>query len=176
MKSVVGHLCFFFYPVRQVNQLGGIQHREEMDSASVGGECGQVANTFSNPIHNQLTFPSPQTGNILNSLSSILKFQFINTRKLFRGVDLYCMVAVSVDYTNFQVTSIMKSVQKQQPFVSCVGGEASGNKAHTLLPHALREGPVQQPTVEELEYTMSSSGDNHRKQLYRHEGRVCTRH
>ncbi|TMS03530.1 SRR1-like protein [Larimichthys crocea] len=50
-------------------------------------------------------------------------------------------------------------------------GKRPGNKAHTLLPHALREGPVQQPTVEELEYTMSSSGDNHRKQLYGHEGK-----
>lgn len=56
------------------------------------------------------------------------------------------------------------------------GGEASSDEAHTFLPDALWESPVQQPSVEELEYTMSSSHDNHRKQFQRHEGQVSARH
>lgn len=69
-------------------------------------------------------------------------------------------------------------MQKQQPPISLcpAGGEASGDQAHTLLPDALWESPVQQPSVEELEYTTSSSDDNHRKQLQWNERQVCTRH
>ena len=69
-------------------------------------------------------------------------------------------------------------MRKQQLYVSlyCAGGEASGDQTNTLLPDALWESPVQQFTVEELEHTMSSSDDNHWKQLQRHEGQVCTRH
>ncbi len=55
----------------------------------------------------------------------------------------------------------------------CTGGEASGDQAHTLLPDALWESVVQQPSVEELECTVSSSDDRHWKQLQWHEGKVC---
>lgn len=56
------------------------------------------------------------------------------------------------------------------------GGEVSGDEAHTLLPDALWESPVQQPSVEELECAASSSDENHWKQLQWHDGQVGVRH
>lgn len=41
------------------------------------------------------------------------------------------------------------------------GGKAPNDKTHTLLSDALWESAVQQPSVEELEYTVSSSDDHH---------------
>ena len=50
-------------------------------------------------------------------------------------------------------------------FIYCSGREARGNKAHPLFPDALWESLVQQPSLEELEQTISSFDDNHWKQL-----------
>lgn len=45
----------------------------------------------------------------------------------------------------------------------CAGRKAANDQAHSLLPNALWKGPVQQCSVEELEYGRSASPDNHWK-------------
>lgn len=70
----------------------------------------------------------------------------------------------------------------KQFFLTCLsycyflGGETLVNSTHCLLPNALWKSPVQQPSLEELEYTVSSSDKNNWKQLHQYEGKVCTNH
>lgn len=64
-------------------------------------------------------------------------------------------------------------------YLSCyhfAGRETYGNPTHCLLPDALWESPVQQPPLEELEYSVSPSDKNNWKQLLKYKGKVCTSH
>lgn len=80
-----------------------------------------------------------------------------------RSVDADCCFFCTISH--YYLTKSVGNLNKLKYLVCHLGGEASSHQAHTFLSHALREGPVQQPAVEELERTGIITATNHWEQL-----------
>lgn len=104
---------------------------------------------------------------------------------VLRELGMTVLTENEVSFWFFILETLQKAEMKischfRQFFLICLsycyfsGGETFVNQTHYLLSNALWKSPVQQPSLEELEYTVSSSDQNNWKQLHQYEGKVCT--